>query len=78
LEQSLAESSILFNAPKVATIDLTLESKLSEYERLLNILLPLTREVGVLPPDLTEEDIDFLAHESGFDTLSPPLQKAYV
>jgi len=66
-DQILAESDTLFNAPEVATINLTLESKLSEYERLFNTLLPLFQGEDVSPIDFTEEDIDFLVHESGFE-----------
>jgi len=68
-DQILAESLILFNAPEAATIDLTLESKLSEYERLFNTLSPLLQEAEISSTDLTEEDIDFLVHESGFEAL---------
>jgi len=66
-DQILAESDILFNAQETAEINLTLESKLSEYERLLGTLSPLLQGENVSPADLTEEDIDFLIHKTGFE-----------
>lgn len=63
----LAASSILFNAPAVATIDLKVESQLSEFERLLNELAPLLKIDNVALADLSEEDIVFLAGETGFE-----------
>ncbi len=65
-EQILAESAILYNAPESATINITVEFSLSEYERLLNAISPLYKGEDVLPIDLTEDDIDFLAQETGF------------
>jgi hypothetical protein len=63
----LAASSILFNAPAVATIDRKVESQLSEFERLFNELAPLLKIDNVALADLSEEDIVFLAGETGFE-----------
>jgi predicted nucleotidyltransferase len=62
----LASSSIIFNAPTAATIDIKADSVLSEFERLLNELGPLLKIDNVILADLTEDDVAFLAGETGF------------
>lgn len=75
----LAASPIIFNAPRIATVDLVVatdaEGVLSEYERYLNTLAPLLMDVAVHGVDrpttvdrlaaLTAEDLDFLTGETG-------------
>src|SRR6516162_7942845 len=67
---SLATSPIIFNAPPVATVDLVIGGGTypgpSEYEQLASELAPLL-EVSppVRPVDLTNDDIAFLAGETG-------------
>ena len=68
---SLAASPIIFNAPPVATVDFVIGGGTypgpSEYEQLVSELAPLL-EVSppVQPVDLTNDDIAFLAGETGF------------
>lgn len=62
----LASSSIIFNALTAATIDIKVDSALSEFERLLNELGPLLKIDNVNLADLTEDDVAFLAGETGF------------
>ncbi len=66
-EKTLAESAVFYNAPENATINLTVEFDLSEFERLLHAASTLFRGEEVLPTDLTDDDIDFLAHETSFE-----------
>ena len=67
---SLAASPIIFNAPPVATVDFVIGGGTypgpSEYEQLVSELAPLL-EVSppVQPVDLTNDDIAFLAGETG-------------
>ena len=67
---SLAASPIIFNAPPVATVDFVIGGGTypgpSEYEQLASELAPLL-EVSppVQPVDLTNDDIAFLAGETG-------------
>ena len=65
----LAASGILFNVPRESRIDIVVVPKeqpqLSEYEQLLAQLTPILQEVPLA--ELTEEDIDFLAGETGLD-----------
>lgn len=64
---SLPGSSVVFNAPVDAHIDLLVETLpvLSEYERLLFDLTPVLE--GVDPADLTDEDLGFLLRETTDD-----------
>lgn len=64
-DAELGASEIVFNAPDSTRIDITIESRLSEYEQLAEALDPILE--NVLPADLTDEDIMFLAGESGID-----------
>lgn len=65
----IAESDILFNAPRLATIDLIVERSqrkvVSEFERLVATLTPVLE--GIPFADLNEEDITFLAGETTAD-----------
>jgi len=64
----LATSDILFNAPAIATIDLTVSPPtipLSEYEQHLVDLTPVLENVSLT--ELTDEDVAFLAGETGID-----------
>jgi peptidoglycan hydrolase-like protein with peptidoglycan-binding domain len=67
--KQLGTSEILFNAPAVATfhmiVALPAEKQRSEYERLVEYLLPLLEDVHF--SDLTDEDIAFLVAETGDD-----------
>ena len=64
----LAESSLMFNAQPVETVDLVLpgeELDQSEYERFLAELTPLLD--GLTLAELTAEDVSFLAGETGLE-----------
>ncbi len=66
----LAASSILFDAPPVATIDVVVPPRpepprLSEYEQLLKEITPILE--GVTLADLTNQDLDFLFGETQID-----------
>ena len=67
--KQLGASDILFNAPAVATVDLIVtlpgEKQLSEYEQLVEELLPLLESVHL--SELTDEDVAFLVGETGSD-----------
>jgi len=64
----LATSEIMFNAPSVATVNLTIEPQpvpqLSEYEILLAALAPIMEDLP--PAELTEEDITFITREANY------------
>jgi hypothetical protein len=67
-EIELAASPVRFNAEPVETVNLTVgdeQQRLSEYEALLAGLAPVLDNVAV--PDLTDEDVTFLAGELGED-----------
>lgn len=65
-EVELAASDILFNAPPVATLDVTVPAAAyrgpSEWERHQATILPLREGIEVAA--LTDEDLDFLAREA--------------
>src|SRR5215208_2040460 len=70
-EQALVTSPIMFNAPRMVTIDLTIGDRqyggISEYETILNEIRPLVQGVGW--DQITEnkeiQDITFLTSETG-------------
>ncbi|HHJ20366.1 MAG TPA: hypothetical protein ENJ84_11185 [Gammaproteobacteria bacterium] len=66
-ENELVASTIHYNAPDITTVDLTIQSGLSEFERLYTEIAPLLKIDDVALTDLTEEDIIFLSGETGFD-----------
>ena len=66
-ENELVASSIHYNAPDITSVDLTIQSGLSEFERLYTEIDPLLKIDDVALTDLTEEDITFLSGETGFD-----------
>jgi len=66
-ENELVASSIHYNAPDTTTVDLTIHSGLSEFERLYAEIAPLLKIDNVALTDLTEDDITFLAGETGCD-----------
>lgn len=64
--QVLASSAVLFNAPAIATINMTVNTGLSEFERITEALDSLLKIDNVSLTDLDDEDIAFLAGETGF------------
>jgi len=65
--QVLASSAVLFNAPVIAKINLTVNAGLSEFERITEALASLLKIDNVNLTELDEEDIGFLAGETGFN-----------
>lgn len=64
--RELVSSDVIFNASDNKTVDLTLPGKsLSEFETLLRELEPVLQ--GVPLRELTEEDITFLANDTGIE-----------
>lgn len=64
--RELVSSDVIFNASDNKTVDLTLPGKsLSEFETLLRELDPVLQ--GVPLRELTEEDITFLANDTGIE-----------
>jgi 5-hydroxyisourate hydrolase-like protein (transthyretin family) len=64
--KELVSSMVIFDAPSEASIDLTLPpdgKTLSEYERLLEAILPLLADLKI--SELEDKDISFLSQESG-------------
>jgi hypothetical protein len=78
--RALASSAIVFNAPRNAVIDLTVQTTnqraLSEIERYYDTLKPLLEDVGFdgLTENEQHQDITFLAGETGIE----PLHIAFI
>ncbi len=74
-DDRIAESEVVFNAPAEVRIDLVFAGRHgpSEYERLEAALGPLLD--GTLMSELTDEDVGFLAGETG---RAPALWRAFV
>ncbi|MBI2737403.1 MAG: peptidoglycan-binding protein [Rhodospirillales bacterium] len=67
-DEVLAASDVLFNAGRDVTIDLTIDlaaSRPSEFEQYVAAVTPLAEAVALA--QLTEDDIGFLAGETGID-----------
>jgi len=68
-DATLAESSVWFNAPAVAEVDLVVAAGRqrgpSEYDRLVAAIKPLIGDLQIA--DLTAADVEFLAGETGLD-----------
>ena len=68
-EEFLVGSNVLFNAPPVATVNLTVPLATirvpSELDRYMVSIAPLLEGARVLVPDLNDEDIAFIAGETG-------------
>jgi hypothetical protein len=66
-EASLPEPKVLFNAPAevLATLVVAPPARLSQYEKLLLTLKPVLEDVQLA--DLSADDIDFLAGETGIE-----------
>lgn len=64
---TIAESAVLFNAPREVQVDLTLPDDgkgVPEFERLLAAVTPLIDTIAIVA--LNKEDVVFLAGETGF------------
>ncbi len=69
-DEVVAASEVLFNAGPAATVDLRIDRSAhrpSEFERHVETVTPLLESVAIV--DLTEDDIGFLAGETGIDRL---------